>query len=61
MTEMIAFIVLLSLAAVLQQSSGTVCFALCLKVDYQKEIVDKHNAFRRSVKPTARNMLQMVS
>uniref|UniRef100_R4G2L2 CRiSP-Sut-27 n=1 Tax=Suta fasciata TaxID=529716 RepID=R4G2L2_9SAUR len=58
---MIAFIVLLSLAAVLQQSSGTVDFASesSNKKDYRKEIVDKHNALRRSVKPTARNMLQM--
>nr|Q8UW25.2 RecName: Full=Cysteine-rich venom protein 1; Short=CRVP; Flags: Precursor [Hydrophis hardwickii] len=58
---MIAFIVLLSLAAVLQQSSGTVDFASesSNKKDYRREIVDKHNALRRSVKPTARNMLQM--
>uniref|UniRef100_A0A2D4K348 ShKT domain-containing protein n=1 Tax=Micrurus paraensis TaxID=1970185 RepID=A0A2D4K348_9SAUR len=58
---MIAFIVLLSLAAVLQQSSGTVDFAFesSNKRENQKQIVDKHNALRRSVKPTARNMLQM--
>ncbi|XP_070588618.1 cysteine-rich venom protein kaouthin-2-like [Erythrolamprus reginae] len=58
---MIAFIVLLSLAAVLQQSSGNVDFASESgnKREHQKEIVDKHNALRRSVRPTARNMLQM--
>uniref|UniRef100_A0A0A1WD40 Cysteine-rich venom protein n=1 Tax=Echis coloratus TaxID=64175 RepID=A0A0A1WD40_ECHCO len=58
---MIAFIVLLSLAAVLQQSSGTVDFASesTNKREKQKEILDKHNALRRSVRPTARNMLQM--
>nr|P84808.2 RecName: Full=Cysteine-rich venom protein kaouthin-2; AltName: Full=Cysteine-rich venom protein 23; Short=CRVP-23k; Flags: Precursor [Naja kaouthia]ACH73168.1 kaouthin-2 precursor [Naja kaouthia]AHZ08822.1 cysteine-rich secretory protein [Micropechis ikaheca] len=58
---MIAFIVLLSLAAVLQQSSGTVDFASesSNKRENQKQIVDKHNALRRSVRPTARNMLQM--
>nr|A6MFK9.1 RecName: Full=Cysteine-rich venom protein; Short=CRVP; AltName: Full=Cysteine-rich secretory protein; Short=CRISP; Flags: Precursor [Demansia vestigiata]ABK63549.1 cysteine-rich secretory protein precursor [Demansia vestigiata] len=58
---MIAFIVLLSLAAVLQQSSGTVDFASesSNKGENQKQIVKKHNALRRSVKPPARNMLQM--
>nr|P81993.1 RecName: Full=Cysteine-rich venom protein bucarin [Bungarus candidus] len=29
------------------------------KRENQKQIVDKHNALRRSVRPTARNMLQM--
>nr|QSI83986.1 cysteine-rich secretory protein [Calliophis bivirgatus] len=58
---MIAFIVLLSLAAVLQQSSGIVDFPSVStnKRENQKQIVDKHNDLRRSVRPTASNMLQM--
>ncbi|XP_032069593.1 cysteine-rich venom protein kaouthin-2 [Thamnophis elegans] len=58
---MIAFIVLLSVAAVLQQSSGDVDFdpESSNKRQSQREIVEKHNALRRSVRPTASNMLQM--
>nr|Q2XXQ5.1 RecName: Full=Cysteine-rich venom protein DIS2; Short=CRVP; AltName: Full=Cysteine-rich secretory protein DIS2; Short=CRISP-DIS2; Flags: Precursor [Dispholidus typus]AAZ75596.1 CRISP-DIS2 [Dispholidus typus] len=53
--------ILLSLAAVLQQSFGNVDFnseSPRIKAK-QREIVDKHNAFRRSVRPTASNMLRM--
>uniref|UniRef100_A0A0B8RS09 Cysteine-rich secretory protein 1a n=1 Tax=Philothamnus irregularis TaxID=1899461 RepID=A0A0B8RS09_9SAUR len=57
---MIVFI-LLSLAAVLQQSFGNVDFnsESPRRKNKQKEIVDMHNSFRRSVSPTARNMLKM--
>uniref|UniRef100_M9SZR9 CRiSP-Cyl-1 n=1 Tax=Cylindrophis ruffus TaxID=186578 RepID=M9SZR9_CYLRU len=58
---MIALIVLLSLAAVLQQSSGNSDFAAesTSRIGKQREIVDKHNHLRRTVRPTASNMLQM--
>uniref|UniRef100_A0A1L8D673 BATXCRISP1 n=1 Tax=Bothrops atrox TaxID=8725 RepID=A0A1L8D673_BOTAT len=58
---MIAFIVLLILAAVLQQSSGSVDFdsESPRKPEIQNEIVDLHNSLRKSVNPTASNMLKM--
>ncbi|KAM6466538.1 cysteine-rich venom protein latisemin-like [Liasis olivaceus] len=58
---MIALIVLLSLAAVLQQSSGDDGFAAesTSRREKQKEIVDHHNNLRRTVSPTASNMLRM--
>nr|Q7ZT98.1 RecName: Full=Cysteine-rich venom protein ophanin; Short=CRVP; AltName: Full=Opharin; Flags: Precursor [Ophiophagus hannah]AAO62996.1 ophanin [Ophiophagus hannah] len=57
---MIAF-TLLSLAAVLQQSFGNVDFnsESTRRQKKQKEIVDLHNSLRRSVSPTASNMLKM--
>ncbi|XP_058038736.1 cysteine-rich venom protein ophanin-like [Ahaetulla prasina] len=57
---MIVFI-LLSLAAVLQQSFGKVDFnsESTRRREKQREIVDMHNSFRRSVSPTASNMLKM--
>nr|ADJ51057.1 cysteine rich secretory protein isoform 2 [Cerberus rynchops] len=57
---MIVFI-LLSLAAVLQQSVADVDFRSesPRRTEKQTEIVDMHNSFRRSVNPTARNMLKM--
>nr|BAN81986.1 cysteine rich secretory protein [Protobothrops flavoviridis] len=58
---MIAFIVLPILAAVLQQSSGNVDFdsESPRKPEIQNEIIDLHNSLRRSVNPTASNMLKM--
>nr|ACE73565.1 cysteine-rich seceretory protein Cr-CRP [Calloselasma rhodostoma] len=58
---MIAFIVLPILAAVLQQSSGSVDFdsESPRKPEIQNKIVDLHNFLRRSVNPTASNMLKM--
>nr|ALB06109.1 cysteine-rich seceretory protein [Gloydius intermedius] len=58
---MIVFIVLPILAAVLQQSSGSVDFdsESPRKPEIQNEIVDLHNSLRRSVNPTASNMLKM--
>uniref|UniRef100_A0A194APP6 Cysteine-rich secretory protein 1 n=1 Tax=Agkistrodon piscivorus TaxID=8715 RepID=A0A194APP6_9SAUR len=58
---MIAFIVLPILAAVLQQSSGSVDFdsESPRKPEIQNQIVDLHNSLRRSVNPTASNMLKM--
>nr|ACE73567.1 cysteine-rich seceretory protein Dr-CRPK [Daboia russelii] len=58
---MIAFIVLPILAAVLQQSSGSVDFdsESPRRPEIQNEIVDLHNSLRRSVTPTASNMLKM--
>lgn len=44
-----------------------VCVCLCVSdictenTTVQAEIVDKHNAFRRAVQPTASDMLKMVS
>nr|Q8JGT9.1 RecName: Full=Cysteine-rich venom protein tigrin; Short=CRVP; AltName: Full=Cysteine-rich secretory protein RHA1; Short=CRISP-RHA1; Flags: Precursor [Rhabdophis tigrinus tigrinus]AAM19739.1 tigrin [Rhabdophis tigrinus tigrinus] len=57
---MIVFI-LLSLAAVLRQSFGNVDFnsESPRNPGKQQEIVNIHNSFRRSVRPTARNMLKM--
>ncbi|XP_026568636.1 cysteine-rich venom protein ophanin-like [Pseudonaja textilis] len=57
---MIAFI-LLSLATALQQSFGNVDFnsESTRRQEKQKEIVDLHNSLRRSVSPTATNMLKM--
>ncbi|KAJ6650819.1 hypothetical protein lerEdw1_003630, partial [Lerista edwardsae] len=46
------YILLLSLAALLQQSAGRLSAQ-------DKIILDKHNALRRDVKPTAKNMLEM--
>ncbi|XP_063147517.1 cysteine-rich venom protein kaouthin-2-like [Candoia aspera] len=58
---MIALVLLLSLAAVLQQSSGNGHFAAesTSRIEKQKEIVDRHNYLRRTVNPKASNMLQM--
>uniref|UniRef100_A0A182C5S6 Cysteine-rich secretory protein n=1 Tax=Phalotris mertensi TaxID=1260334 RepID=A0A182C5S6_9SAUR len=57
---MIVFI-LLSLAAVLQQSFGLVDFdsESPRRSNIQRVIVDTHNSYRRSVRPTASNMLKM--
>uniref|UniRef100_A0A8C6XXV5 ShKT domain-containing protein n=1 Tax=Naja naja TaxID=35670 RepID=A0A8C6XXV5_NAJNA len=57
---MIAFS-LLCFAAVLQQSFGNVDFnsESTRREEKQKEIVDLHNSLRRSVSPTASNMLKM--
>ncbi|XP_061478280.1 cysteine-rich venom protein TEL1-like isoform X2 [Rhineura floridana] len=56
---MIVLVVLLSLAAVLQQPASN-AHALELGAEERKEILDKHNALRRGVQPTASNMLKMV-
>ncbi|XP_053140251.1 serotriflin-like [Hemicordylus capensis] len=61
---MIMFIVLLSLAALLQPSAGLspgseFAAGSTTTAEQQKAIVDKHNALRREVEPTARNMLRM--
>ncbi|XP_061482022.1 serotriflin-like [Rhineura floridana] len=50
---------LLLLAAVLQQSLGQVEHGE-IGADQQKEILDKHNAIRRKVKPPAKNMLKVT-
>nr|Q09GJ9.1 RecName: Full=Cysteine-rich venom protein; Short=CRVP; AltName: Full=CRISP-PHI1; AltName: Full=CRISP-PHI2; AltName: Full=Cysteine-rich secretory protein; Flags: Precursor [Philodryas olfersii]ABI74696.1 cysteine-rich secretory protein precursor [Philodryas olfersii] len=57
---MIVFI-LLSLAAVLQQSFGLVDFnsESPRRPEIQRVIVDTHNSYRRTVSPTASNMLRM--
>ncbi|XP_061478282.1 serotriflin-like [Rhineura floridana] len=55
---MIVLVVLLSLAAVLQQPASN-AHALELGAEERKEILDKHNALRRGVQPTASNMLKM--
>uniref|UniRef100_A0A098M199 Cysteine-rich secretory protein 1a n=1 Tax=Hypsiglena sp. JMG-2014 TaxID=1550645 RepID=A0A098M199_9SAUR len=57
---MIVFI-LLSLAAVLQQSFGYVDFnsQSPRRPEIQRKIVNTHNNYRRSVSPTASNMLRM--
>ncbi|XP_066478425.1 cysteine-rich venom protein 2-like [Tiliqua scincoides] len=54
-------IILLPLASVLQQSLGTDNNPPVGKITekQKKEILDKHNAIRRGVKPTASNMLKM--
>uniref|UniRef100_A0A8B9BGH7 Cysteine rich secretory protein 2 n=1 Tax=Anser brachyrhynchus TaxID=132585 RepID=A0A8B9BGH7_9AVES len=61
--EMILPIVFLGLAAVLSPSTGQVPEAFTALIttnpDQQKLIVDKHNALRRGVNPTASNMLRM--
>uniref|UniRef100_A0A452I942 ShKT domain-containing protein n=1 Tax=Gopherus agassizii TaxID=38772 RepID=A0A452I942_9SAUR len=59
---MILLAVFLGLAAVLQTSTGQTPELDSLPTDninQQKEIVDKHNALRRQVIPTASNMLRM--
>nr|UMK70497.1 Cysteine-rich secretory protein 0 [Tropidolaemus subannulatus] len=58
---MIAFIVLPILAVVLQQSSGSVDFdsESPRNPEIQNKIIDLHNSLRRSVNPTASNMLKM--
>ncbi|KAK2534022.1 Crisp2 [Columba livia] len=62
--EMILPVVFLCLAAVLPLSAGEEpesFHALSTsRPDQQKVIVDKHNALRRRVRPTASNMLKMV-
>ncbi|XP_042313922.1 cysteine-rich venom protein kaouthin-2-like [Sceloporus undulatus] len=52
-------IILLHLAAVVQQSleQGTLSK---ITAEKQKEILDKHNAIRRAVQPTASNMMKMT-
>ncbi|XP_053128553.1 cysteine-rich venom protein ophanin-like [Hemicordylus capensis] len=59
---MFLLIVLLPLTAFPQQSQGTVRPAVESDVTekQQKEILDKHNAYRGAVDPTASNMLKMV-
>ncbi|XP_077781474.1 uncharacterized protein LOC114593260 [Podarcis muralis] len=56
--KMILLIVLLSLAALMQQPASR-AHALGVGPGEQKQILDKHNALRREVKPTASNMLKM--
>ncbi|XP_053879450.1 cysteine-rich venom protein pseudechetoxin-like [Malaclemys terrapin pileata] len=59
---MILLAAFLCLSAVLQPSTGQTPGLASLSTDnayQQKEIVDKHNALRRGVMPTASNMLRM--
>nr|XP_034966321.1 serotriflin-like isoform X1 [Zootoca vivipara] len=51
-------LLVLSLAALLQQPASR-AHALEVGPAEQKQILDKHNALRRGVKPTASNMLKM--
>ncbi|KAH0621812.1 hypothetical protein JD844_023450 [Phrynosoma platyrhinos] len=54
-------ILFLILAVVLQQSPGKADILLSEISEMQKkEIVDKHNAIRRQVQPTASNMMKMM-
>ncbi|XP_060128300.1 cysteine-rich venom protein pseudechetoxin-like [Zootoca vivipara] len=55
---MIILIVLLSFAAVLQQPTSK-AHAVGIGPAERKQIVDKHNALRRGVQPSASNMLKM--
>ncbi|XP_033001238.1 cysteine-rich venom protein-like [Lacerta agilis] len=55
---MIVLLVSLSLAALLEQPASR-AHALGVGPAEQKQILDKHNALRREVKPTASNMLKM--
>ncbi|KAJ6659631.1 hypothetical protein lerEdw1_018600 [Lerista edwardsae] len=60
--EMRLLIILLPLVSVLQHSLGQneESEALEIPENQKKEIVDKHNAIRRGVTPTASNMQKMV-
>nr|XP_056712688.1 cysteine-rich venom protein latisemin-like [Euleptes europaea] len=57
----VTVVLMISLAAVLQPSAGQGPIASLStdRADQQKEITNKHNALRRSVKPSASNMLRM--
>nr|XP_056712787.1 uncharacterized protein LOC130483900 [Euleptes europaea] len=57
---MLLLVLTVCLALELHQSEGSSIDALSTtNADQQKEIVDKHNECRRSVQPTAANMLEM--
>ncbi|KAJ6659636.1 hypothetical protein lerEdw1_018605 [Lerista edwardsae] len=57
--EMLHLIVFLLLATVLKQSLGKNGIVSDVPERLQEEIINKHNKFRRAVKPTARNMLKV--